>query len=128
MRVEQLRGQIVDGIRWALNWLSNGTGQTSALVKTVLNGIQHASQQINEDDLQRAKNILKLRKLKSLLTGSGSCMADHMVKRGTETMAQYVAKVDAVSSNDISRVAKSLSAAKPNLVAVGDVRGVPATL
>jgi len=55
-------------------------------------------------------------------------LSDHMVKRKTETIAQYLAKVDAVSLADLHRVTKSFNSVKPNLVAAGDVRGVPATL
>jgi len=101
------------------------TGNAAALLKILLSEVQ-ALASVKEADLVRAKNTLKSRTISSLFANTNS-LANFFSQR-TETPGQYIKSVDNVTITDIQRVVKTLASVKPNVVAAGDVRGVPATL
>jgi len=78
---------------------------------------------ITKDDLVRAKNSLKTKRLTTLL-GNGTHLAEFIASHGTESVDHYLNRIENITLDDASRVAKSISATKPSVVVAGDVRGV----
>jgi len=102
------------------------SGHAAALVKALHTELQSLAS-VTETDLTRAKQIFRTKSIRSWL-GDTACLSKFIANYGTETPAQYLKRVDSVTLADAQRVGKALAATKPNLVAAGDVRGIPVSL
>jgi len=100
-------------------------GNASALYNLLRTEIQGLTS-VKEADLVRAKTTHKSRTISSLLSNSNSLA--NFISQRTESPGKYFQRVDSVTLADIQRVGKTLASVKPNVVAAGDVRGVPASL
>jgi len=106
-----------------------GTGEKEVtdLIPVVCDEIGKISQAIDEHELQRAKTQMKASLLMSLESTSSRAeqMARQLMVFGREIpTSESVAKIEAVDSQAIMRVAKRIFSTDPTIAALGPIKGV----
>ena len=99
-----------------------GPGSHSAELMSVLTDeLNNLKNPIDEVELNRAKNILKMNILMAMERSEDRLeeIARNYMTYGDLTFHQYCDKIDAVSSSDINRVASQLVSGKPTLLVQG---------
>ncbi len=103
-------------------YAGTGPNDLPELIPVVCEEIQKVSGSITQEELTRAKAQLK----SSMLMGRESMMtradqqAKYMLFRNkTVDMQEIIAKIDALDTSDIDRVAKRIFTSKPTLVGIG---------
>jgi len=99
-----------------------GPGSHSAeLMSVMADELNNLKNPIDEIELNRAKNILKMNILMAMERSEDRLeeIARNYMTYGDLTFHQYCDKIDAVSSNDINRIATELVKGKPTLLVQG---------
>ena len=99
-----------------------GPGSHSAELMSVLTDeLNNLKNPINEVELNRAKNILKMNVLMAMERSEDRLeeIARNFMTFGDLTFHQYCDKIDAVTSSDINRVAAKVLSGKPTLLISG---------
>jgi predicted Zn-dependent peptidase len=95
--------------------------KSSELMKVLTDELNNLKNPIDEVELNRAKNILKMNILMAMERSEDRLeeIARNFMTFGDLTFHQYCEKIDAVSSNDINRVATTLLSGKPTMIVSG---------
>lgn len=101
-----------------------GTGQSEVgeLMPIVADELNKVRRQVSDEEVVRARAQLKASILMSLESTSSRCeqLARQMMVYGRpKTADEIVAKVDAVTTDDVTRVAERIFSSSPTLSAIG---------
>ena len=99
-----------------------GSGSHSQdLMYVLLEELNKLKQNISDEELNRAKNILKMNILMAMERQEDRLeeIARNYMTYGDLTFHQYCDKIDAVTSSQINRAAEKVLAGKPTLLVTG---------
>jgi predicted Zn-dependent peptidase len=108
-------------------YAGTGEDEVAELIPVMCDEIVKVADGVAEDELLRARAQLKASILMSLESTTTRCeqLARQMVIYGRPvTVAEVVAKVEAVSASDVARVARRLFAGTPTFAAIGPLANV----
>ncbi len=100
-----------------------GSGSHSQdLLSVGLESLSELKQKVSDEELERAKNILKMQILLSMEKHEDRLeeIAKNYLAFGDLTFHQYTAMVDAVTSQQINKVVSKVLEGKPTLLVTGD--------
>ena len=110
-------------------YAGTGSGEVTELMPLIADELNKVRLSVDEDEVARARAQLKASILMSLESTSSRCeqLARQMLIYGRPVPAEeIVAKVDAVTADDVVRVAERLFSTKPTLSAIGPLANLEA--